>query len=220
MVRVCAAIAWHDETVEFLYRAVTSLEGLVDEILAVDGAWKLFPNGAPASAPDQEEAIWAAARAIGIPVRVKVPDRVWESQVEKRAALMELAGEHSEWILVLDADEYIASSDPDVVHAGLAASDLNVGIVTHRNLHRGWTAGNPDPPRAGMNRRLYRSGTTVVVVHSGYVRHGEHLHVADPVDLRDHLTIEHDNWNRGDQRNQRAKDYRVGRERERVEVWT
>lgn len=219
MVRVCAALAWYDETPEFLDRCVRSLAGVADEVLALDGAWRLFPCGRPMSPPDQEEAVWAAARSIGLPVRVKVPSEVYASQVAKRAHLMELAADHCDWVLVIDADEYVADADGDAVHAALEVATENVGIVTHRNLHRGWTANNPDPPRAGMNRRLYRAGTTVVVVHSGYVREGEHLHVSDPVDLREALTIEHDNWNRGDDRNERSREYRRARERERVEVW-
>jgi hypothetical protein len=218
VVKICAAIAWSDEPVEFLTRCVSSLAGVCDELVAVDGAWKLFDAG-PMSSPEQEEAIWRAARDFGLPVRVLLPSRIWESQVEKRARLMELASEHADWILVIDADEYIAHADGDAVHQALDDTELDVAFVTHRNLHNGWTADNPDPPRAGMNRRLYRAGTTVVVVHSGYVRDGEHLHVADAVDLRDALTIEHDNWNRGDERNQLAKDYRRARETERVEVW-
>ena len=219
MVRIAAALCWFEETPEFLGRCVRSLAGVCDELVAIDGGWQHFPGAAPMSAPEQEEAVWAAAREVGLPVRVKVPDRVWGSQVEKRAAVMEMAGEFCDWVLVVDADEYVAHADGDAVHAALEVATENVGIVTHRNLHRGWTADSPDPPRAGMNRRLYRAGTTVIVVHSGYIRHGEYLHVADPVDLREALTIEHDNWNRGDERNQRAKDYRRERERARVEVW-
>lgn len=219
MVRIAAALAFFDEPDEFLDRCVRSLAGLVDEIVALDGAWDLFPADDYLS-PMESIRVLNRARVdcelSGIPIR---PSKPFESQVEKRAELMRIASMSSDWILVIDADEYVAHCDPDVVHAGLTASDLNVGIVTHRNLHRGWTADNPDPPRAGMNRRLYRAGTTVVQVHSGYVREGEHLHVADAVDLREHLELEHDNWNRGDERNQRAKNYRRARETERVEVW-
>lgn len=216
--KVAAALCWYAEPTEFLDRCVRSLVGLVDEVVAVDGAWRLFEGG-HCSPPEQEDAIWAAARDVDIRCRVLVPDRIWESQVEKRAKVMELAGQHADWVLVIDGDEYVAQMDADAARAALELATENVGIVTHRNLHRGWTADNPDPPRAGMNRRFYRAGTTVIVVHSGYIREGEYLHVVDPVDLRETVTIEHDNWNRGDERNQRAKDYRRARERERVEVW-
>lgn len=219
MVRVAAALAWHDESPEFLDRCVRSLGGVCDELVALDGAWQLFPGGSPASPREQEDAIWEAARDTGLTVRVRTPLEVFESQVEKRQVLMAMAGDEADWVLVIDADEYIAQADGDSVHAALEVASESVGIVTHRNLHQGWTAENPDPPRAGMNRRLYRSGTTVITVHSGYVRDGEYLHVADPVDLREALTIEHDNWNRGDSRNERSREYRRARERERVEVW-
>ena len=218
--RICAAIAWYDETVEFLYRSVTSLEGLVDEIVAIDGAWELFPDGTPASAPDQEEAVWAAARAIGIPVRVKVPDRVWASQVEKRAALMELAGEHSEWVLVVDADEYVAHCDADVVRAGLAATDVAVAYVSWRNLNQTAETMPGTTPVSGLNRRLFRAGTTVRIVHSGYFYEGRSVLVTDDaIDFRECLAMEHDNINRGAERNARAREYRYARQREGVENW-
>lgn len=221
MVRVAAALAFFDEPAGFLDRCVRSLQGLADEVVALDGAWDLFPHDDYLSPADNIQELNAALAACrfgygSIPIR---PRQAFASQVEKRAELMRIASINADWILVIDADEYIAHRDAAAARARLEHATENVGIVTHRNLHQGWTADNPDPPRAGMNRRLYRAGTTVIVVHSGYIRDGEYLHVADPVDLRDTITIDHDNWNRGDERNQRAKDYRRARERERVEVW-
>lgn len=215
--RICAALCWFDESAEFLTRCVSSLEGLVDAIVAVDGAWELFDGRA--WSPDlQQWAIKTAAFKAGIGCEVIVPPQRWRSQVEKRAKAMEAAGDGSDWVFVIDADEYVEAVDVQTVRAELEHSALHVAEVTHRNLDLD-PSYNPDPPRAGLTRRFYREGSTVIVVHSGYVRNGEYLHASDAVDLRESVAIVHDNWNRGDARNRRSRDYRKARQREGVEVW-
>lgn len=219
MVRIAAALCWYDEHPAFLGRCVASVADLADVLVTADGGWECYPGATGMSPPGQQEALRKAAESVGLMQIAIDSDRPWASQVEKRAFLMDVAGKIADWVLVIDADEYLERCDPAVVRERLEQSELNVGVVEHVNLHRGWSAETPDPPRAGMNRRFYRSGTTVVQVHSGYVRSGEYLHVADVVDLRDVVTMAHDNWNRGEERNQAAKTYRRERERTRVEVW-
>jgi hypothetical protein len=211
VVKIAAALAWYDEPLDFLTRCVASLEGLVDEIVAVDGAWELFEGG-PASEPEQEEAIWFAARQAGIAPRVLIPHRVWESQVAKRARLMELASEHADWVLVIDGDEYVTYSEPETVRRELDDTDLLCAYVTFRNLNHGETMPGTTP-QSGLNRRLFRSGTTVRTVHSGYF-HGKRnvLVNEEALDLRTCLALEHDNVNRGFERNQRSRMYRQRRD--------
>lgn len=218
-VTIAAALCWYDETPAFLGRCVASVAGLADILVTADGGWRCYPDARGSSPPEQQEALRAAADNCGI-LQVAIDgDAPWDSQVEKRKMLMDVCGKVADWTLVIDADEYLTEVDAAEVRRRLEQTDLHVGCINHVNLHRGWTADNPDPPRAGMNRRFYRSGTTVIVVHSGYIRYGEYLHTADVVDLRDVVTMEHDNWNRGEGRNLAAKEYRRERERARVEVW-
>lgn len=219
MVRICAALAWFDEPVDFLERCVRSLEGVVDELLALDGAWKHQPGAAPRSTPDEEETIWRAARLAKIPTRVVVPDEVFESQVAKRQELMRLAAEFADWVLVIDGDEYVSEADPRALHTALSETALLCGYVKFRNLNRGETMPGTTP-FSGLNRRLYCAGTTVTTVHSGYVYEGRNLLVSEEaLDLRECLTMEHDNVNRGPHRNQRARLYRHARSVHAVENW-
>lgn len=217
--RITAALAWHDEPVEFLERCVMSLNGVVDELVAVDGAWRWF-DGGTTSSPEEIRAIKAAAKWCDIPCRVVVPDAIFDSQVHKRARLMEEASKTSDWVLVIDADEYVSWSDPEMIRAQLAVTDLLAATVEITNLHRGEKLPPDYHHDGGLRRRLYLAGTTVVVVHSGYSYHGKHLLPGEPaVDLSAYLKLEHDIANRGPERNQKARDYREARTRERVEVW-
>jgi hypothetical protein len=128
-VRIVAGLCWYDEPSAFLERCVASLAGVVDEVVAVDGAWRWFPGGLALSPPDQEEALRRTAREHDLPLRVVVPESVYESQVTKRAHMMELAGENADWVLVIDADEYVARCHAGRVRAGLEATGDLIGIV-------------------------------------------------------------------------------------------
>jgi hypothetical protein len=109
LVRITAALCWYDESEEFLTRCVSSLEGLVDDIVAVDGAWELF-DGRAWSPDEQQWAIKSAAFNAGIACEVIVPPERWRSQVEKRARAMAAAGADSDWVFVIDADARSATA--------------------------------------------------------------------------------------------------------------
>jgi hypothetical protein len=217
VVRLCAALAWYDEPLPFLRRCVTSLRGVVDELVALDGAWQLFEGGAQ-SASDQEETIRRAAAEAGIVAHIHAPREVWASQVAKRARLMELAAERADWILVIDGDEYVTRADPIEIRRSLGETDYDCAFVGFCNLNRGESMPGTTP-HSGLNRRLFRAGTTVRTVHSGYVYDGRSVVIEDALDLRHALALEHDNVNRGTARNQRARTYRALRDMTAAEKW-
>jgi len=218
-VRITAALAWHDEPPEFLERCVRSLSGLVHEVVAVDGAWRWFQGGTTSS-PAEIRAIRDTAAAVGIKSRIIVPQAIFDSQVHKRAYLMEQAARSSDWVFVIDADEWVDQCDAVTVREQLEGTDLLVATVEITNLHAGEALPADYHPNGGLRRRLFRAGTTVVIVHSGYCYQGHHLLPGEPeLDVSDHLKLQHDICNRGPERNQRWRDYREARTRERVEVW-
>jgi hypothetical protein len=222
-VKLVAALAWYAEPIAFLDRCIRSLEGLVDHIIAVDGPWALFPYDSDAITSAEEwVAIREAADAIGVRHSVHAPAHPWDSQVHKRDMMMRWASEHGDWILVIDGDEYVAHAEPEKVRAELSAVDETcvIGEVQIKNLHRGGQIPGYHPD-GGLARRLYRSGTTVDIVHTGYFHNGQPLYRGEPtVDLREHLILEHDICNRGWLRNDQSIAYREARERSGVEVWT
>lgn len=215
MVRICAALAWFDEPPGFLDRCIRSLAGVVDELVALDGRWQDHPGQAFVSSDANVAEVNVAAREAGIWTMPMRPSRPYTSQVEKRQDLMRFASVNADWILVIDADEYVSWANPLLLRAALAQTPLEVGYVGFRNLNRGEIMPGI-PLNAGLNRRLFRSGTTLKTVHSGYMRDGRNLLVSeDAADLRGCLSIEHDNVNRGPKRNEASRAYR----RNRSEVW-
>jgi hypothetical protein len=218
-VKIVAALAWYREPPEFLDRLVRSLAGLVDVLVALDGAWALFPDAEPHSTLAEGMALHEAALDAGVRLELRTPEIVFESQVAKRAALMALAAEHGDWILVIDGDEWISRGLPLGLRWALERTDAVVGDIQLRTMHWGETMPYAHPD-GGLRRRLYRAGTTVDIVHSGYFYEGAPLYAAEPaVDLADLVTITHDNCNRGSARNEQARTYRHLRQTTAVEVW-
>lgn len=137
---IIALLAWYDEAPAWLYNAIRSLEKLpAQHLIAIDGAYQLYPEGKARSHIDQYAAIHDAAAAAGIGCTVHTPHTVWRgNEVEKRSKLFQLgdqvADPNQTWFFVLDADEVITAA-PDDLHAQLAATSLDVAAVTFSEPH-------------------------------------------------------------------------------------
>lgn len=108
-----------------LARCVEHAACLADRIVALDGAWMMFPDGTHESDPDQAQAIKDAAKEAGIECEVHGSMEVWPGQWSKRSHLFQLAARGQEvgvdWIFPVDTDwEWYA--DRDEVRAELAAT--------------------------------------------------------------------------------------------------
>lgn len=113
--RLIALLCWYDEPAWCLAELVASLaRSDVDEIVAVDGAYALFPGGRPRSRSDQSHAIMAAARGAGMGVTLHSPRDLWlGNEVEKRSFLFaagHLVGGPNDWFWVVDADEVVTEA--------------------------------------------------------------------------------------------------------------
>jgi hypothetical protein len=223
--RLVAALAWYDEPEDFLVRLVRSLAPVCDALVAFDGRWALMPGDDDFSPQSQSETILRAAGDVGLPVWVSEMFP-WESQVEKRDALMDAAGTHGDWILVIDADEYLDEAHPTRLRGALADTAADVATVTLRMLNRPWPYSELGPAKLAQ-RRIFRVGTRVVgPAHNCYRRHGAALagdpallELAAALDATAMLTIEHDNQNRPEVRRDAAQHYRAARRAGKVEVY-
>jgi hypothetical protein len=222
--KIVAALAFYHEPPTFLYRCVKSLGTLVDQLVAYDGAWEMFPDGTAESTREEWDAINRAACEVELPYTIYAPDTVWGSQVEKRAALMAEAGENGDWLFVIDGDEYVWSAKPGALEYALSRTEMDVATVMLENVtgHEGSRGKQPI-------RRLYRAscGITVDTAHNGYrTADGRWLHgdgaavrLESPLDCSGFLHLYHEKSNRGEDRNRRALAYRAERMRLRTENW-
>lgn len=131
---IVALLSWYDEPPEALAAMVASLALIpVTRLVALDGAYALYPDGQPRSSSDQYQAFDTAARRHDIHLSIHTPATVWAgNETEKRSRLFELGEQVAgpdDWYMVIDADEQILQAPPDVP-ARLNATPFDVAGVT------------------------------------------------------------------------------------------
>lgn len=168
--RLVAALVYYAELPEHLTRCVRSLRGVVDHLEAWQGPWAHFPE-LPGDDPEEQEA--AVGTAAAGAMSYHHVSGTWPSQVDKRSQLMQAAGEQGDWVLVIDADEWVGDVAGALLRAALDDTRRDVAEVTlHREPHE--PATRPRPVR-----RIYRAATglSVRTAHMGYVTaDGRFLH--------------------------------------------
>jgi len=132
--RIVGLLSWYEENPAWLAEMIASLPSAgISHLIALDGAYALYPGAAPRSDSSNVEAIQAACTAVGLTYSIHQPVEVWEgNEVEKRSALFELAEQvttEEDWYFVMDADETITSV-PSNFRTRLARTRLDVAMVT------------------------------------------------------------------------------------------
>lgn len=106
---IACVIAFNEE--RMLPGCLESLQGQVDRIVVVDGAFAHFPYEEPTSVDATREIAQAyGAEWIDCPDDEDGYPRAWQTQVEKRSAY--LIGEEGDWYLHVDADERLIGMLP------------------------------------------------------------------------------------------------------------
>ena len=105
---------FYETSLETVKRAIESVRHHVRYIYAVDGKFEFFESDQELSSRDIREYLES------IP-NVRLVDFPNRKENEKRQVYLDLAKEHlSDWLLILDADEYITDeTDWDTVYEGL-----------------------------------------------------------------------------------------------------
>ena len=192
MSRVTGLLAWYDESPLWLAAAVTGASRLCDHVVAVDGAYALYPHGRAFSDPEQAEAIVHAAYGAGIGCTIHRPRDVWMgNQIEKRSLMFELgARTGAEWFFVFDADDLVTYVPADA-GTRLAEASEDVAVYTlwwTEDVYRvpekeAAAQAFPYPHEAAnrYHRGLFRSlpGLRVEGAHYHYLaeREGETVHL-------------------------------------------
>jgi hypothetical protein len=139
--RIIALLSFYDESASWLSACITSMVPHVDHVVAVDGAYALYPDAKPQSRVDQPEALVQTCHAAGIGLTLHRPQHVWfGNEIEKRNYLFraaELVAEPDvDWYLVIDADCIIEKAPHDLRQT-LADTELDNATVAV------WERGDP-----------------------------------------------------------------------------
>lgn len=212
-----------------------------DVVVAVDGRYSLFQDDAVASPPEQAEAIVEAATGAGLELVLFRPSEpFYGNEVAKRNLTLKLAtaiGEPGrDWLLILDADCYIAEHS-DLVRHDLEHSTAvcaNVAVEEHLDPH------NPDAPIAIAQTQslpeswrspitlLYRLLPDMKYEGTHYSLSGTHQGqktwlwghplAEEPIDATHGLVVVHRNILRSKRRREQAAAYYAKRDASGAEV--
>lgn len=180
--KVYGLLNWYEEPPEWLAAVVASMSKICDGVVAVDGAYYLFPNALrhPVSGAVQATTIMETALSLNMSCTIHVPGEPWMgNEVEKLNEILRIAPgiPMEDWYFRLDADELLTTV-PDNAREQLETTEKHV--VDLRLWERIETFG-----QTGMSpiRRLYRvlPGMSFGPAHhiiSGFVD-GERVYVSD-----------------------------------------
>lgn len=165
-------VSFYDEPIENIAHCLVGLRrARIGHVVALDGAYRLFPNGAAASPANQHAAWVTGARELGMSCTLHVPATVWEgNECEKRTALFAhalAASKPGDWFVVVDGDEFITDV-PDDLEARLQATDLDVGEIQALDVIAR-RIGRLDMPERFPVRKFFRAQSiTVGPAHCTY----------------------------------------------------
>lgn len=133
-VKIIGCLVWYDESSTWLASHVAGFARVCDLIVAVDGAYALYPGARPRSHPDQAFAIQDACEAMECGLVLHRPNSVfWGNEVEKRNLSLKLAAPFATdntWILVFDSDLLVFHAEPDIIRYELERTECNAATYT------------------------------------------------------------------------------------------
>ncbi len=112
---ITAMISWYDESPDRLEQCIRDVARLgANRVVAVDGAYALFPGGQPYSDFEQGLRMSRVCHELGITFVEHVPNGVWRgNEVEKRKFMLEMAkASRADWLLIWDADYELERFEP------------------------------------------------------------------------------------------------------------
>lgn len=241
--RIIGTLCYYDESPTWLAACITSMARVCDHIIALDGAYRLYPGGRPSSGQPSHEAVLKTAEAAGVGLTHYVPSTVFEdNEVEKRNVAFRLAEAIAEperdWFFILDADEVVLEvpgtlrEDLSVTPMDVASASMVTRIDWHANPQMEQLAQNgfAQSENLSESRRFYRAipGLRAVGNHFTFVAErddglgpltlrGADRFGVDP-SLNTGLLIEHRSTQRTMERDEAKKDYYRRRDASQAEL--
>jgi hypothetical protein len=216
--RLIGILSWYDEHAAWLAGSIASLaKAEVSHLIAVDGAYGLYPNGRGYSGPSQHQVIIETTQALQMGCTIHTPAEPWfGNEVEKRNFAFQLAEQVAEpnedWYFLIDADHFVATA---IGHTKvLAETDCDVAEVRFFERYGGIDSG-------GMLRCIFRAvpGLRFDTNHFTYrLPDGRNLHeTTEPVAGCHMIEVEHRTMNRDRWRKELQQSYYTRRDELRVE---
>lgn len=168
--KLVGLLSWFDEPTKDLERCIRSFHACgMTHLVCCDGAYGLFPGGAPVSDSRQHATITSVCNELAVDLRIYLPPRMWETETDKRATVFRIAEREfattlDDWLIVIDADEYVPA--PRDLRPMLATLTLDAA-----DLHVDEPGGGGNPAKQFEIRKLFRAipGLTVRLNHHTYV---------------------------------------------------
>lgn len=203
--RLHGLLCFYDEPIPDLIACIAGLHDAgVDHLVAVDGAYALYPDAQAASHPNQHAAIHLACRKLGLACTLHVPSQPWPgNEVQKRTAHFALAWSMAapgDWFWVQDADMVVTECPADLKDR-LAATEHDTAevelldVVAQRARQLDW------PPRFAMRSLFRAQPITVGPAHCIYTGQDgtllwagtgmEGQRIATTLDLTASVLVEH-----------------------------
>jgi hypothetical protein len=115
---IAALLSFYDEPPKFMRELVESLR-LIDcrQLVAMDGAYALYPNAEPSSPEKCRKALRQACYQNGVKLTWDEPDAPWETEAAKRTELFRLAETvtmEDDWYCRIDGDERFIQAPKDL----------------------------------------------------------------------------------------------------------
>lgn len=242
--RIIGVLSWYEESPSWLAALVASCAGLVDHLVAVDGAYALTPGSLrrPRSGREQADVIYATATELGMGCSIHAPAQAFlGGEVEKRTFAFRAANLVAEpgidWLLVLDGDEVVSEKPLDIAHRlGETQHDVATCTLWQRHVEQPLPGENgityPEEMYGGdaFFRKLFRADPTLRVEGAHYVyaigptdapRYlwgHELLHEIEEAEDLHELKIEHRNQWRSGARQKLQRSYYALRDQVGVEA--
>jgi hypothetical protein len=218
--RLVALLSFYDEQTTDLERLVRSLpQAGVTHLLALDGAYCLYPNAQPASSQAEHTTLKQAASAAGLTFHLRIPPTPWQgNEVEKRTALFHLAERLTtpdDWYLVIDGDEHLTQpADLTSLHD----STFDVAEITYTETKpdgQEYTVHSPRLFRAIRGLHCFRNHYTYRTPDGRLLWGNARTDRLEPRHIAHQLHMRHEP--RDAIRRRQAQDYYTQRDAKRVE---
>lgn len=238
MPRIVGLLSWYSERPSWLSGCIASYaEAGITHLIAVDGAYRLYPDGQAHSNSLEHDAITETARGAGLHLTLVIPNETWAgNEIEKRTYMFRVADTITnpahDWLVVMDADEIVTRAYDGWIDK-LAATEHHAADVTlwERKTLDSQTEAQAartfsyDPRTACPLRKVFRAfhGIHVVGNHYTYMAPDVDLplwgqrRLCTGLDLTTDVVVEHRTEHRAIHRKQASHDYYKRRDQEGAE---